>query len=334
MGYSPDIYAAAEKTLELRRLKSEQDLEKRRGILFAAQPRAEQIERAIAKTSVLAAKAVFGGDDINLRLTELKEKNLALQNELNAVLKAAGYPENYLEPKFYCSKCRDRGDVDGKMCSCMKQLLRETAYERLNRISPLALSDFDSFSLDYYSKNAPQEGKPSPYTKMNGVLGYCKKYAKSFSTDSPSLLFQGAPGLGKTHLSLAIAKEAIDKGYGVIYVSAPAILSRIESEHFDIRKSDKDTERLVTECDLLILDDLGTEFVSKFTVSSLYNIINTRMICGRPTIISTNLGLADLEEKYNARTISRIIGSLERVEFVGSDIRQLKRRNRKKPVQE
>lgn len=326
MGYSQEIYQAAEKKLERRRIISEQELDTRRSILYQRSERAEMIERMIAKTSVAAAKAVFGGADIKNELAQLKKKNLALQQELAQIIKDLGFEENYLERQYTCPDCRDTGYIDGKMCACMKRLLRETAYDSLNRMSPLSLSDFDGFSLDYYSKTPASDGRISPYTRMNQVLGFCKKYARTFSEFSHSLLFQGAPGLGKTHLSLAIAREVINKGFGVVYVSAPAILSRIESEHFDIKRPESSAEQIVTECDLLIIDDLGTEFTSKFTVSALYNIINTRMIMSKPTIISTNLSLSELQEKYNTRIISRIIGTLDRVEFLGTDIRQQKRR--------
>lgn len=326
MGYSSEVYDEAEAKLERRRILSEQELDKRRRVLFLRSPRAEKIEQTIAKTSVAAAKAVFGGADIKTELEALRAKNLTLQKELYDIIKSLGFPENYLERWHKCSKCKDTGYIDGKMCDCMKKLLRETAYEKLNRMTPLSLSDFESFSLDYYSKTSAAEGKISPYTQMNGVLAFCKKYAATFSEDSRSLLFQGPPGLGKTHLSLAIAKEVIDKGYGVVYVSAPAILTKIENEHFDIKKPESPTEQIVTECDLLILDDLGTEFTSRFTVSAVHNIINTRMITSKPTIISTNLTLTELQEKYNTRIVSRIIGMLDRVEFVGVDIRQQKRR--------
>ncbi len=326
MGYSAEIYEMAEKKLERKRIFSQQELDKRRSSLYTRAPRVESIERTIARTSVAAAKAVFGGADLREELERLKKANQGLQQELLNILKGFDLPENYLEPWYDCSVCKDTGYLDGRMCQCMKKLLRDTAYENLNRISPLSLSDFDSFSLDYYSKTPSAEGRVSPYTHMNNVLGFCKKYARTFNEFSHSLLFQGAPGLGKTHLSLAVAKEIIDQGYGVVYVSAPAILSKIESEHFDIRRSEGNTEQLVTECDLLIIDDLGTEFNSKFIVSALYNIINTRMITAKPMIISTNLSLSELQDKYNSRIISRIIGTLDRVEFVGTDIRQQKRR--------
>ena len=332
LGYSREIYDEALEKLQKRRLFSEQELEKRRNILFTLSPRAEQIEHELAKTSVSVAKAIFSGADKKTELNKLKIKNQVLQKELNDILENLNFQKNYLDEWHTCDKCKDTGYIDGKMCSCMRELLKQTAYNRLNKISPLALSDFDSFSLDYYSKAPLKENTKSPYNHMMGVLSFCKKYADNFSVESRSLLFQGGPGLGKTHLSLAIAKSAIDKGFGVIYVSAPAILSKLENERFGSRDIvNNETERLLMDCDLLIIDDLGTEFSTKFSVSAIYNLINSRMIVSKPTIISTNLTVKELQEKYNIRMISRIIGTLDRVEFVGTDIRQLKRRERITP---
>ena len=280
------------------------------------------------KTSVLAAKAVLGGGDVRSQLETLRDKNLTLQKELADIIKSFGFPENYLEPWYKCPDCKDRGDIDGKMCSCMKKLLRQISYDRLNRISPLELCDFDSFSLEYYPKTPKDSSGRSPYDIMKRVLAVCRGYARDFTPMSKSLLFQGAPGLGKTHLSLAIAREVIDKGYGVVYVSAPALINKLAKESFDYgsKSDDIPTVQTLSECDLLIIDDLGTEFGTRFSVSSVYNIINTRVIMSKPTIISTNLTFKELEETYNSRIISRMIGTLHRVVFTGSDVRQLKRR--------
>lgn len=331
MSYSPEIIETAEKELEKRRMASETELEKRRSILFARSPRAEEIERMIARTSVAAARAILGGADRRARLESLRDQNLALQKELEGIVKGFGFPENYLDLWHRCDKCGDHGYVDGKMCTCMKTLLRQISYDQLNSMSPLSLSSFDDFSLEYYSKS-PSDGESgiSQYTQMSRVLSRCRAYARNFSSSSNSLLFQGAPGLGKTHLSLAIAKELIDSGFGVIYTSAPILMTKLSHESFDYYRSggQSSTEQLLADCDLLIIDDLGTEFTSRFTVSAIHNIINTRMIVSKPTIISTNLSVPDLEKKYDMRILSRIIGTLERIVFVGSDIRQQKKRAR------
>ena len=169
-----------------------------------------------------------------------------------------------------------------------------------------------------------QEDKQvSPYERMSKVLAYCKKYARTFSLDSPSIMMRGATGLGKTHLSLAIANEVIQNGFGVIYVSAPMLLSTLEKSHF---KYDYDTEEetinsLVT-CDLLIIDDLGTEFQSSYSTSTIYNIFNSRLLNRKPTIMNTNLTLKDLEKSYSPRFVSRVMGNCAKIDFLGRDIRR------------
>ncbi len=326
MGYSREVYDEALNKLQKKRIRSERELQKRRDILFLRSPRAEAIERELARSAVSAARAVFSGKDKREELVKLKEKSAALQKELSDILESLGFEKNYLEERHECGSCRDTGYIDGRMCECMRKTLKQCAYDSLNRISPLALSDFESFSLEYYSRSVPEGGKMSPYNQMSIILDVCKKYADRFPENSRNMLLQGAPGLGKTHLSLAIAKSVIDKGCGVVYVSAPDILSRLENEHFrGFESSMTDSEKILIECDLLILDDLGTEFQTKFTVSEIYRILNTRMLCSKPTIISTNLSLKDLERAYDVRTVSRILGMYSILSFTGKDIRQLKK---------
>ncbi|MBR2177411.1 MAG: ATP-binding protein [Clostridia bacterium] len=329
MSYSREVFSEAAAVMEKRRLLSEQELEERRHRLYLVCPRAQEIERSLVRTSVAAAKAVVAGADIKDELAKLKDRSLQLQTELQEILEKRKLPRNYLEQQFECEKCSDTGYIDGKMCSCMKQLLRQTAYQFVNGESKLALTDFDSFVLEYYPDTAlPVSGK-SVREYMRSVLRFCRRYAENFSEESSSLLFQGGPGLGKTHLSLAIAKEVIDRGCGVIYVSAPNMLKRLEDEHFGRSSNERGVSaELMSECDLLIIDDLGTEFITKFSIPAIYNILNTRILSELPTIISTNLSMKGLQEIYGDRMISRIIGMLDRVEFKGNDIRQLKRRER------
>ncbi len=331
MGYSTEVYEAAERELQDRRNRAEQELDRRRTLLYNRSPRAKEIEQLIAKTSVAAARAIFGGADRSECLGELRDKNLALQAELEGIITGFGFPKDYLDVPYSCKECSDRGNIDGKICTCMKRLLRRISYDKLNSTSPLSLSDFDSFSLDYYSDTPLPGQRISANAQMTKILAFCKKYARTFSSGSRSLLFQGAPGLGKTHLSLAIARELIQRDFGVIYVSAPSILSKLVKENylFDSGRGDLSVEQMLTECDLLIIDDLGTEFTMRQTVSALYQIINARLITSKPLIISTNLTVTELQEKYDPRIISRIIGTLDRVEFMGTDIRQLKRRQKR-----
>lgn len=326
MGYNKEVYEKANRLLEQCRRQAIQEAETRKNRIYSLYPRAREIERELSSTAVKAAKAVLSGQNAAQQLEKLKDNNLSLQQELASILKAAGVEPDFLDIHYQCSYCQDEGYVDGTMCSCMKQLLRQEAYRQLNQLSPLSLCSFDSFSLDFYSDKPVREGYPSPRKRMEGILGYCKRYAADFSTHSPSLLMQGATGLGKTHLSLAIAQVAINKGFGVIYGSTQNIISKLEKERFSYRKDiDEDSEQHLVQCDLLILDDLGTEFSTGFSNATVYNLLNSRILSAKPTIISTNLTMRELERAYSERLVSRIMGNHVRLEFLGSDIRQQKR---------
>ena len=324
MGYGKDVYQAVMEKLNLQRVAAEQESRRRRDDFYAACPRAAEIERMLSHTAVQAAKAVLGSGNSGEILAKLKENNLALQEERRQLLASAGLPEDYLQPHYQCPKCEDTGYIDGRMCSCLKELLRKEAYRRLNDSTPLSLCTFDSFSLSYYPDTSDSPDRPSPRAQIGKSLSYCRRYAANFSPDSPSLLMQGGTGLGKTHLSLSIANEAIERGFGVIYGSTQNLASSLEKERFR-RDSDDETNQMLLSCDLLILDDLGTEFSTSFIDAAIYNIVNTRLMSKRPTIISTNLSLREMETRYTERFVSRIIGSYIRLFFYGSDVRQQRR---------
>ena len=316
MGYNKQVYERTAAILRERKRKAEQEAEQRRFNFFTAYPRAEQIEQALAKTGITTARAVLKGGNVREHLSRLKQENQALQAELSGLLSSAHLPGNYIEPHYTCVKCSDSGYIDGRMCSCMKQELRAEAYRELNASSPLALCSFEQFSTEYY---------PEAYReKMERVFHNCIEYAELFSPRSPNLIFMGGTGLGKTHLSLAIAGGVIKKGYGVVYGSVNNIINRLEQEHFG-RSDDADTRQSLIECDLLILDDLGTEFRTSFSIAEIYNIVNTRQMTSRPTIISTNLTMEQLGAAYTDRFASRIMADYKRVLFQGEDIRQKKR---------
>ena len=191
-------------------------------------------------------------------------------------------------------------------------------------VSPAGDSTFDNFNLAYYQGVTDPETGVDAYARMGQIVSYCEAYAEDFGLSSPSLILYGNTGLGKTHLSLAIANKAIEKGFNVVYGSAHNLLSEIEKEHFGRLKTDDSPEDNVLNADLLILDDLGAEFSTSFTVSMVYNIINTRILKGLPTIISTNLWYDEISDKYGNRVYSRIIGNYTPLEFAGRDVRQLK----------
>lgn len=324
MGYSNSVYKAASDTLHERRLNAEKAAERRKEEVYKKFPRVKELEKQISVGGIKTARAVLAGGEVKDAVSKLRDQNLAMQAEVKRILTDNGYPANYFEPKYFCKKCEDKGycDINGKTvrCSCMKSALVTCACAELNRYAPLSLSTFESFDLEYYDKSINSKVKTSPYEHMSKVFRFCQNYADNFSKNSESILMSGETGLGKTHLSLAIANEVIKKGYGVVYASAPPIISKLEKEYFS---SDKDDSlfSMLADCDLLIIDDLGTEFYSQFAVSQFYNLFNSRMLSNKPIIINTNLTITELKEKYTDRFVSRICGNARQLDFLGRDIR-------------
>lgn len=324
MGYSRDIYLAAENEMQERRMDAMRKADERKAQFYEKYPRALAIERALLQTGAKIGKAVVSGADVKQELLKLREANLAQQKELKELFERAGVPEDYLQPHFHCENCQDKGYIDGKRCGCMETLLKEKAFDKLNRLSPLSLSSFATFSLEYYPDERTSSG-PSPKKRMAQIFDYCKKYAREFTPKSDSLVFCGATGLGKTHLALAIANEATNLGYGVVYCSVPDIVQALEKEQFSRHTDENDgsVKRALLDCDLLILDDLGTEFITQFTSGAVYNIFNSRLTAGKPTVISTNLSGKEMERYYSERFVSRVMGNCQRLDFIGSDVRIL-----------
>lgn len=326
MGYSRETYAKAEEKLAKRRQKALYDAEHRREKIYSKLPKVRDIEMQLASTGISAAKAVLNGSDTKTELIRLRDANLRLQGELKVLLVQNGYTLQDLEEQYICPKCSDKGYIDGKMCSCMKTLLRDIAYEQLNALSPLALSTFETFDINYYSDKPNADGNV-PRNRLEKFYKFCKNYAETFDGTNLSILMEGGTGLGKTHLSLAVAQRVIDRGFGVIYCSAPNILAALEKEHFS-RDPVSDTQKHLEECDLLIIDDLGTEFATQFTRTCMYNLINTRLSRNKPVIVNTNLSLAEMKKAYSERFVSRMIGEHYYLEFIGDDVRIAKRLNK------
>lgn len=326
MSYSRKVYARAASELERRRDKAERTQSMRRAEVYAKIPELISIDREIASAGAEVIRAIGMGENAQQFIEELAKKNLVSQQRRKDILKENGYPEDYLDAEYTCKKCRDTGFIGGVMCDCYKALLRDTALAELNELSPSARSTFESFNINYYPDTVDPATGINPRSRMKEILDFCRDYAADFATDSPSLLLYGATGLGKTHLSLAIASETVKKGYGVIYGSAQNLMSRLEKEHFSSGRNSEyeGSEQALLECDLLIIDDLGAEFSTQFTVAELYNIINTRIMSRLPVIISTNLTPDGLEQKYTQRITSRIVGNYISLYFCGKDIRQIK----------
>ncbi len=322
MAYDSHVVQAARERLEQRRQKAINDAVTLRTRLHNQIPRIREIEQELATALPEVTRAILNGD--NEAVERIRRDNLRLQEELAQLLHTAGYPQDNLEPQYICPRCEDTGYTDGKVCACYQQLLREEACRRLSSLSAMKLTSFDEMSAAYYSDKVDPRLGVSPREQMQDILNYCRDYAAAFSPTAPSLLLSGSTGTGKTHLSLAIAKHVTEQGYSVVYGSMQPLLRRLESEHFG--RTEGDSESQLIDCDLLILDDLGMEFDSPFNRVSIYNVLNARLLEGKPTIISTNLGHSAIKERYGEQIASRIIGGFEPLLCVGEDIRQLIRK--------
>ena len=320
MGYSAEIYQQAMQMIARRRADAEATAQRRRAQAEAQIPALRELNAQIARAGLDAVKAIGMKENAEGYIAALSRQSLAAQKKRRELLREAGYPEDYLSVPYVCRECSDTGFCSGIRCACVDALLQKLAYSALCSDFPLDKCTFDTFNLALYSKRTDTTTGVVPYERMRHVLQYCKEYAAAFSADAPSLFFYGETGLGKTHLSLAIAGEVVRKGFGVIYGSAQNLLDQMEREHF--KGGSEGATESILKCDLLILDDLGAEFSTTFTVAAVYNIVNTRLQSGLPVIISTNLPVKELEKRYTRRITSRIFGSYKTFGFCGSDIRQ------------
>ncbi len=319
-----EILVKALKVLEQRRIRAEIEQASRLDEIYQKVPQVIDVRKELALTSVELTKLILSKkEDISEGLEKLKESNLNLQQMEKELLIAGGYPEDYLKLHPVCKKCGDSGYIGNVRCSCLNGLMRQINIETINSVSALKLCDFSSFDLRYYSEETDPVTRVVPRQIMSDIFSFCKKYADHFSPQMKGIFMVGETGLGKTHLSLAIAKAVIEKGYTVAYGSVYDFLKTIEAEHFG-RVENNDTLNILLDVDLLILDDLGAEFNSQFNLSAIYNLINTRCNRDRPTIINTNLTSKELEDRYSRRLVSRLFSLLTYLRFVGKDIRQIK----------
>lgn len=319
MSFHEQLFRKSEQILAERRQKNERLLSKRRAELSEKHPELLQMERELSQTFTVLIGLIFSKDrDFSRKLSDLERRNLLLQDQLHKKLAAYGYPENYLDTPHDCPLCRDTGIVDGRRCSCVMQIVKRLASEELNRVSPLNLCRFSDFKLDYYDNKNKAAFDCTAREIMEQNLSFCKAYADDFRLPFKSVFMVGGTGLGKTHLSLCIANEVLSKGFTVIYGSAPELFRKVEQEHFG--RSEGNTADALQEAQLLILDDLGAEFESKFYTAALYGILNNRLNASLPTIVNSNCDFPELNRRYGERITSRL-ASMERLLFVGKDIR-------------
>lgn len=330
MGYSKVVIKNAWDILDSRRKSSKMELEQRREKIYSHVPKIRDIEAKMSYAASQITKGIISSPkEAEALIKQLAKEIARLTAEREMLLVTNGYPLDYLTEKHVCSICGDSGYVQTEKCKCLEKLIKIEAFAHLNSATPADQSSFLDFELSYYPDTPVDDSGVIPQKRMGEVLEFCKKYADTFTLNSESILMVGKTGLGKTHLSLAIAKAVTENGYGVVYSPAQKLMDKFEAEKFsrsyDEEAAKGDTVKGALECDLLVLDDLGTEFITSFTISALYNIVNTRLVESRPTIINTNLDLKQVEEKYSSRMVSRLACGYRVLKFYGKDIRFMRK---------
>jgi DNA replication protein DnaC len=315
-------YRKAEEEIKRRREINTEKLNLREREIEKAIPEYRDIRREMAKTGGKLSAIILSGKDVEKQLEKLQRENLAAQETIKSLLLQHRFAADYLNDIFTCEKCHDSGVYQSRRCSCFKEIVKRLAVEELNKAAPMKLCSFEMFDVNFYPDRMHTDTGINIRSKMARNFTFCKDYADNFHLPYGGILMLGKTGLGKTFLSLAIAKTVISKGYSVIYGSAPDLLRKIEKEHFG-READEDSAGVLQGADLLIFDDLGAEFESQFYVSAFYNLINSRVNAGLPTIINTNLDRNQLKARYGDRVMSRTY-TMEWLPFFGDDIREIK----------
>ncbi len=314
-----ELYQAAMRTVSARRQMARAAAQDARAKALAAVPGLQEAEDAVRTCGVRCALAGARGADRAAATAALAEA----RQKRDALLAASGRSPLALEPKFTCPLCQDTGVAEGKTCQCVRREMQRLRREEIEAMSSLSVTSFDTMKLDYYPNTRdPQTGR-TVRQYMAELLADLQDYAASFDLNSENLMLTGNAGLGKTHAALAVAGAALDKGYDVIYISSPDFFSRVETLHFGSDPAGEKDALLdtVSGADLLILDDLGTEFNSSFVISTLYSLLNDRLGRRRPTILTTNITDGTLLEKLYTEKVASRISAFIPYRFLGEDIR-------------
>lgn len=319
MSYSKENQKTVKDAFVSKKISAELEADKRKKEAEAKIPEIAVINKLLSETGLRVMEAAVSGKNVELKIKELKEENNALRKKREELLIKNGYPENYTDVKYDCNLCMDEGFVGTKMCSCMRQALISAGIESSGIGKLIKKHTFSNFSLDYY------DGPSRAVAEQN--YNIIKDAAYSLSADKPvNMLLIGPTGLGKTHLSAAFAGVAIERGFDVMCDTAISFFSAYEDQRFRNKQTPDgyDKTEKFREADVLIIDDLGTELSSQFTLSVLYDIINTRLNKSQSTLINTNFTPAEIRGKYSDRITSRLFGEYLPLIFSGSDIRAKK----------
>ena len=322
MAYDGKLLAKARGKLEEIKAENQAEHNRRLSLIYSRIPEIQTIdERMRRQMTELVRITISRKGDVKEQIKKLENENLDLQMRKAELLTAAGFPTDYMEDIYSCRLCKDSGVYEGGVCSCLEKLYNQALTEELGVLLKNGDECFEKFRLDLY----PEDARDT----MSIVYESCRKFAENFPDVSSNLLLQGGTGLGKTYLSACIARVVAKKGLSVCYDTAAAALDSFERQKFSRNPEDSEAASLKVQrmlsCDLMILDDLGTEMVTPISISALYTLINTRLASGKKTIISTNYSMDELQRKYSPQICSRIEGEFLRLPFVGKDIRLIKK---------
>ena len=325
MGYSKEAVIRARQILAQKKADRESENAARMAVAYQKVPRIREIDMQMRQTMAVAAQAVFAqGGDIQAAMNRARTENQALQAERKALVEA-NFAPGWLDEAPFCSHCGDTGYIGSTMCRCLEALCAQEQHKELGRAFDGGES-FDNFRLDYYSDAVIPQYKTSARAVMERNLRHCRDYAQGFAQGAGNLLLSGGTGLGKTHLALSIGTAVGEQGFRVCYETANSLFSKLERAKFSPNETTlAQTERL-EQCDLLIIDDLGTEMPSQFVTAALYGLLNQRLLAQKPMIITTNLTVDECAARYSPQIASRLYGEFTRRQFLGSDIRILKSR--------
>lgn len=319
MGYNVSNYRKIREQYDQKRLLAKNKAEDRKLYLHSISPEARELDRALSEIGLRIFKTgCEGGENVKERIEKIRREHEDMLSAKKKLLRSLSLPEDYTEIKYECEDCLDTGFVDTKMCKCMKRALILEGFRSSGLGSLIEKQSFENFSLDYY------EGEDR--VRMQRNLDAIRDYAESFGEGSGNLLLMGGTGLGKTHLSTAMARTLIENANDVVYESAQNIISDFESDRFrhGYDRGDENASAKYFDCDLLIIDDLGVEVINSFSISCIYNLLNTRINKGRATVISTNMTPSILRSRYDDRITSRLLGEFSVLLFSGTDVRSKK----------
>lgn len=305
----------------------ETELFRRKEQIYRQIPEIARIEGELKRTMAHLSRAIFDGDgNIDRLIADIRENNEKLQAERKALLTSAGYPEDYLVMRPNCEICNDTGYVGATPCDCLTEECRLEQTKELSYLLNTGKNDFSTFNYNYYSAKTDDRYGFSPRENMKYIYDRCMEFAVNFGKKKENLLLMGGTGLGKTFLSGCIAKVVAMNGFSVVYDTAVHIISCMERDKFGNSQNEENAFQLrrISSCDLLIIDDLGSEMQTSFTISAVYTILNDRIMSNSPMIVNTNLMPDEIGDRYNSQIESRLMGGFSPLNFFGTDIRLIK----------